>query len=92
MFIKGKEFDEELVIEIGKFAVLWNMFEKEHCETNCNPRKIRAAAPELSIDQDKQKALVEVLISRKAPYLHSVAVNLPRFVRKILYIAELSTF
>ena len=28
----------------------------------------------------------------KAPYLHSVAVNLPRFVRKILYIAVLSTF
>jgi hypothetical protein len=39
-----------------------------------------------------QAGILIALKFEKAPYLHSVAVNLPRFVRKILYIAVLSTF
>lgn len=31
---------EQVVLEIGKFAILWNIFEKERCGTQCNETKL----------------------------------------------------
>lgn len=39
MLIKGYDLQEETVLEVGKFAVLWNWFERSWCDNNCNPAK-----------------------------------------------------
>ncbi len=41
MNINGRQIESETVLEIGKFAILWNIFEKEKCNTNCNIEKLR---------------------------------------------------
>ena len=38
--INNRELSEQTVMEIGKFTILWNIFEKEKCRLNCNSRKI----------------------------------------------------
>lgn len=37
MKIKGCELKNETVLEIGRFAILWNCFESEWCNNKCNP-------------------------------------------------------
>lgn len=34
--INNQNFKEETVLEIGKFAVLWNIFENEKCQNDCD--------------------------------------------------------
>ena len=49
----GYEFiNEEIVLEIGKFAVLWNMFERE-CKCNASYENIKKFALEIPDEYDK---------------------------------------
>lgn len=45
--INNYNFNEETVIEIGKFAILWNIFENTKCDKDCNSSKLK----HLVIDQ-----------------------------------------
>lgn len=66
MLIKKNELDDRLVIEIGKFAILWNCFERFQCHNHCNPAAIKRIAPNLRIDAEKQTALAKVLNKRRS--------------------------
>ena len=38
--INNRELNEQTVMEIGKFTILWNIFEKEKCENDCSTDKL----------------------------------------------------
>ena len=80
MNIKENILDDKLIIEIGKFAVLWNLFEKEHCNNNCNREKIKIACEFIVIDQEKQAKFAQALNKRrewfKQLYLDFINTNL----------------
>ncbi len=38
--IHGRDFEQNTVIAVGKFAILWNIFEKNKCCNNCYPEKL----------------------------------------------------
>lgn len=40
MNIKGYKLTDEIVIEIGRFAILWNCFERGFFNNKCCPKKI----------------------------------------------------
>lgn len=65
MLIKGYNLEEETVLEVGKFAVLWNWFELSWCDNNCTPSKIKRIATTIQIDSKKQAHLAEVLNKRR---------------------------
>ena len=48
-------------MEIGKFAVLWNLFEKNNCNNNCNPTAIINACNYITVSKDSQAALAKAL-------------------------------
>lgn len=55
MKIRDFELKNKTVLEIGKFAILWNWFEKEFCENNCNYSRLKDAFENVRIDSKKQK-------------------------------------
>lgn len=61
--INEKDFEKEIVIEIGKFAILWNIFEKEKCKNDCNIDKLAQLVKEKETDQF-WKSLAKVLKER----------------------------
>ena len=65
MLIKGYNVNEETVLEVGKFAVLWNWFERSWCDNNCNPTKIKNIAKTIPVSIEKQAHLAEVLNKRR---------------------------
>lgn len=65
MKVKNYELSDNLIAEIGKFTILWNIFEKIHCNFNCNITKIQATCKYLRIDKEKQAKLAEVLNARR---------------------------
>lgn len=65
MLIKGYNLREETIFEVGKFAVLWNWFERSWCDNNCNPTKIKNIAKTIPVDIEKQAHLAEVLNQRR---------------------------
>lgn len=81
MLIKGYRLSNETVIEIGKFAILWNCFERDYCDNNCNPAKIKRVCQRLSISQESQKILAEVLNTRRGWFGQII----PEYVETGLY-------
>lgn len=65
MLIKESELSDELVVKIGKFAILWNCFEDLYCDNDCSVKKIKKIAPRLSVDKIKQAELATVLNKRR---------------------------
>ena len=65
MRIKGFDLQEETILEVGKFAILWNWFERTYCGNNCNPAKIKNIAKYISIAPDAQACFVGVLNKRR---------------------------
>lgn len=65
MLIKGHNLKKETVLEVGKFTILWNWFERYWCDNNCNPGKIKHIATKIHIDEEKQAYLAEVLNERR---------------------------
>lgn len=65
MLIQGCDLQEATVLEIGKFSILWNCFERYWCDNNCNPRKIKSIANAVPVDAEKQAHLAKVLNERR---------------------------
>lgn len=69
MKIRDFELKNKTVLEIGKFAILWNWFEKEFCENNCNYSRLKNASENARIDPQKQKELADVFEVRKYMFM-----------------------
>lgn len=69
MKIRDFELKNKTVLEIGKFAILWNWFEKEFCENNCNYSRLKDAFENVRIDSKKQKELADVFEVRKYMFM-----------------------
>ena len=65
MKIRDFELKDQTVLEIGKFAILWNWFEKEFCHNECNYKELKKVAPYVKIDFQSQKDLAEVFEQRR---------------------------
>ncbi len=65
MLIKGYDLNDELITEIGKFAILWNLFEKNHCNYKATPARIIEVCDYLSVSVEKQAALAKALNARR---------------------------
>lgn len=61
--INRSTYNKDIVIEIGKFTILWNMFEKEKCENDCNVDKLAQIVKDKKTNQ-YWKNLAEVLKNR----------------------------
>ena len=68
MKIRNYNLDDELIIKIGRFSVLWNCFERFQCNNSCNPNSIKAICAKISIEKDKEVALATVLNKRRSFY------------------------
>jgi len=66
MEIKGEKLNDGLVMEIGKFSILWNCFERFQCNNVCNPKKIKKIYSLLSISKEEQAKLAKVLNKRRS--------------------------
>lgn len=66
MKIKGCELKNETVLEIGRFAILWNCFERDCCNNNCNPSSIKKISGSIQLDMEKQENLANVLNERRS--------------------------
>lgn len=65
MLIKGYDLQNETVLEIGKFSILWNCFEHNWCGNNCNSDKIKSIVKSLQFDMEKQAQFADVLNKRR---------------------------
>ena len=81
MWIKGHNLDDELIVEIGKFSILWNCFERFQFDNNCNAEKIRFVCSRICIDKDKQAELAKVLNERRSWFGQTI----PEYVETGLY-------
>ena len=81
MWIKGHNLDDELIVEIGKFSILWNCFERFQFDNNCNAEKIRFVCSRIFIDKDKQAELAKVLNERRSWFGQTI----PEYVETGLY-------
>ena len=50
MNILGEELENKIVLEIGKFTILWAEFENNYCSNNCDSNKIWKFSLTLSVD------------------------------------------
>lgn len=66
MKIKDCELKNETVLEIGRFAILWNCFERDCCKNNCNPSSIKKISGSIQLDIEKQANLATVLNKRRS--------------------------
>ena len=81
MKIRDFELKDQTVLEIGKFAILWNWFEKEFCHNECNYKELKKVAPYVKIDFQSQKDLAEVFEQRR--FLFEQMIE--EYVRTALY-------
>lgn len=65
MRIKGFDLQEETILEVGKFAILWNWFERTCCDNNCNSAKIKEIAKHIFIAPDAQACFAGILNKRR---------------------------
>lgn len=68
MVINGYDLSKDLVLEVGKFAILWNCFERDLFKNHCNPSKIINSYQNIQIDRDKLQILVDVLNKRRVKF------------------------
>lgn len=61
MLIKGYDLNNELIMELGKFAVFWNLFEKNHCKYKCSFKAIKKACSYITVSKDSQAAFAKAL-------------------------------
>lgn len=63
--IHNCSLQQDTVLSIGKFAILWNIFEREKCNNSCTVSKIEKLAFNTS---DKWQRLAEVLKHRQEQF------------------------
>ena len=68
MVIKGHVLDEKLVMEIGKFSILWNYFESSQCDNYCDANKIKAISASIHIGCEEQTEFAKVINKRRAAF------------------------
>lgn len=68
MKIKGIDFKEEVIGELGRFVVLWNMFENQYFSCMMNDQKIIDNSKDLTVPDDKYNAFKLSLVSRMKGY------------------------
>ncbi|MEE0945360.1 MAG: hypothetical protein U0M42_00855 [Acutalibacteraceae bacterium] len=66
MVINGFKLNDELIMEIGKFTILWNCFERYQCQNLCNPTKIKSISSSLNIKKEEMLELANVLNKRRS--------------------------
>lgn len=66
MKIKDCELKNKTVLEIGRFAILWNCFESMLCNNKCNPSCIKRISSSIQLDMEKQANLAIVLNERRS--------------------------
>lgn len=64
MEINNKKLNNEIVLEIGKFTILWAEFEKEYCNNNCNSNSIWDFSTMYDIKREVLKDFAEKLKGR----------------------------
>lgn len=76
--IRGHRLREETVLEIGRFSILWSIFENQYCHMECTSSVLSKIAPELTIDLTARTRFAEALRRRcdlcellAADYVHS---------------------
>ena len=62
--INGIEFNTDTIIEIGKFTILWNIFENNKCNCNCDTDKLIQLVSDISSNEYWQN-LARILQKRK---------------------------
>lgn len=72
MEMKGNNLNDKTVLEIGKFAILWNCFEKEYCNNNCKAAVIREKANLIQIDIGTQAKFADVINKRRIKLWQSI--------------------
>lgn len=77
--IKNKDFKKETVLEVGKFAILWNIFENKKCDKKCTIEKLRKIA-EIYETSIKWEDLALALQKRA----DSQGVNISKYVKEHL--------
>lgn len=65
MLIKDYELNDKLVVEIGKFAILWNLFEKNYCNCFCKEQIIYSISGRIYISDESQRRFAKVLNRRR---------------------------
>lgn len=65
MKVAWDNIDNSIVVEIGKFTILWNCFERTICDYNCSPRVISEKSKSIIIDQNKKDDLIRAINYRK---------------------------
>lgn len=68
MVIRGFEYSEELLIELGRFVVLWNKFENEFFNCDCKRKKIINIDSEIIIKSKEINEFRQVLLKRLSGY------------------------
>ena len=66
MNIKDYELNDEVIMEIGRFAILWNCFERDFFYNDCNSDKIEGIYNDLSISKTAQEKLEKALNERRS--------------------------
>lgn len=69
MKIRDFELKDQTVVEIGKFAILWNWFEGKFCDNKCNYKRLETVIKNVRIDFQKQKELADVFEVRKYMFM-----------------------
>ena len=65
MKVAWDNIDNSVVVEIGKFTILWNCFERTFCNNNCSPSVIIRISNDIVIDNEKKQTLVDVIKRRQ---------------------------
>ena len=65
MLIKGYNLNNELIVEIGKFSILWNLFEANYFGYKCTPKSIMEKYDCIPVSSEKQQPLAKALNDRR---------------------------
>ena len=84
MEIKERQLQDETILEIGKFAVLWNWFEGTYFERECNAYKIEESASEFVVGSAIQNQFANQLKERCSRF----GQDIETYVRESLHDLE----
>lgn len=65
MLIKGVELEEETVLEIGKFTILWGLFEEKYCENGNTSNQLEDVYSQIPIAITLQNVFAQTLQNRR---------------------------
>lgn len=81
MLINGFRLQDETVIEIGKFTILWNIFENYECHNRSCQKEIRNIADNITIDIEKQTNLAKRLNEHR----NWLSLSVIDYVKQVLH-------